>query len=356
MDSIAYYIACMSKIMNISLLVVAFIVLFGCNSEKGRKQTIPTSGNPLFEDWYADPEGAILNDTYWIFPTYSATYDQQVFLDAFSSKDLITWEKHPNVIDTSVIKWARQAMWAPAIVEKDDRYFLFFSANDVQQPGGPYWDEANAINHYGGIGVAIANDPAGPYEDWLGKPLISEFHNGAQPIDQFVFKDIDSTYYMFYGGWSHCNIARLNADFTGFIPWEDGTTFREITPEGYVEGPFMFVKDGKYYFMWSEGGWTNDTYKVAYAMADHVTGPFTKVGTILQSDSEIATGAGHHSVIHSPDDSWYIVYHRRPIPNEGRDHRVTCIDRLYFNEDGTIQPVKMTFEGVARNELVSRKK
>ncbi|MCB0490105.1 MAG: glycoside hydrolase family 43 protein [Cyclobacteriaceae bacterium] len=343
----------MFRIVNTCIPVVALIALFGCKSENGSEQTIPTSGNPLFEGWYADPEGAILDDTYWIFPTYSAAYDQQIFLDAFSSKDLISWEKHSHVIDTSVIKWAKQAIWAPAIIEKNDRYFLFFSANDAQQPGGPYWDETNTINHYGGIGVAVADDPAGPYEDWLGKPLIPEFHNGAQPIDQFVFKDADSTYYMFYGGWSHCNIAKLNSNFDGFISWDDGTTFREITPEGYVEGPFMFVKDGKYYFMWSEGGWTNDTYKVAYAMADQVTGPFTKVGTILQSDAEIATGAGHHSVIHSPDDTWYIVYHRRPIPNEGRDHRVTCIDRLYFNDDGTVQPVKMTFEGVAKNELSS---
>jgi hypothetical protein len=70
-----------------------------------------------------------------------------------------------------------------------------------------------------------------------------------------VFKDKDSQYYMIYGGWKHCNITRLKDDFTGFLPFEDGSTFKEITPEGYVEGPFMFEKNGKYYFMWSEGGW-----------------------------------------------------------------------------------------------------
>lgn len=50
-------------------------------------------------------------------------------------------------------------------------------------------------------------------------------------------------------------------------------------------------------------------------------------------------------------EGWYMVYHRRPIPNEGRDHRVTCIDSLKFNEDGTIKPVKMTFEGVVANPI-----
>jgi beta-xylosidase len=100
--------------------------------------------------------------------------------------------------------------------------------------------------------------------------------------------------------------------------------------------------------MWSEGGWTNGTYKVAYAMADKITGPFQRIGTILESDENVATGAGHNSVVNIPGtDRWLIVYHRRPIPNLDRDHRVTCIDKLEFNNNGTLKPVKMTFEGVS---------
>jgi len=104
--------------------------------------------------------------------------------------------------------------------------------------------------------------------------------------------------------------------------------------------------------MWSEGGWGNSSYRVAYAMADSPQGPFERIGVVLESDPDVATGAGHNSVINKPGtDDWYVVYHRRPIPNEGRDHRVSCIDRLYFNEDGTIKPVKITFEGVEANPL-----
>lgn len=339
--------------MKFTFLTI-IVISFGLTSCNQRKDTTDkkTSGNPLFEGWYADPEGAVFGETYWIFPTYSAAYEQQVFLDAFSSTDLVNWEKHTHVLDTGIIKWAHEAMWAPAIIEKEGLYYLFFSANDVQQPGGPNWNEENTINHFGGIGVAVANSPAGPFADYLSKPLISEFYNGAQPIDQFVFKDVDSTYYMFYGGWGHCNVGRLNAEFTGFDQWNDSTLFKEITPEGYVEGPFMFIREGIYYFMWSEGGWGNDRYKVAYAMADNPLGPFKRIGTILESDKAIATGAGHNSVIHVPESTdWFIVYHRRPIPNEGRDHRVTCMDRLQFNEDGTIQQVKMTFEGVEAHQI-----
>jgi beta-xylosidase len=152
---------------------------------------------------------------------------------------------------------------------------------------------------------------------------------------------------MFYGGWRHCNIVKLYNDFTGFVPFEDGETFKEVTPEGYVEGPFMFIRNGRYYFMWSEGGWTGPDYSVAYAIADSPFGPFERVGTILKQDENVARGAGHHSVIQVPGtDEYYIVYHRRPLNETDGNHRETCIDRMYFDDEGFIKPVKITFEGV----------
>ncbi|WP_456866849.1 glycoside hydrolase family 43 protein [Galbibacter sp. BG1] len=299
------------------------------------------NNNPVFPGWYADPEGIIFNDEYWIFPTYSALYEDQVFFDAFSSPDLVNWTKHEKVLDTSAVKWAKKAVWAPSIIEKDNKYYLFFGANDIQND-----DEE------GGIGVAVADKPEGPYKDLLGKPLIGKFHNGAQPIDQFVFHDKDDQYYLIYGGWKHCNIAKLNDDFTGFVPYEDGTIFKEITPEGYVEGPFMFIKDGKYYFMWSEGGWTGPDYSVAYAIADSPMGPFKRLDKILEQDPEIANGAGHHSVIKVPnEDTYYIVYHRRPMSEKGRDSRETCIEVMEFDKNGHILPVKITNEGVKAHPL-----
>lgn len=325
----------MKQLFFITAILILSVQSFAQNKKSN------TSGNPVFKGWYADPEGTIFNKTYWIYPTYSAPYDKQVFLDAFSSPDLIQWTKHPHIVDTAAIKWAKRAMWAPAIVEKDKKYYLFFGANDIQSNEGK-----------GGIGVAVADNPGGPYKDYLGEPLIDKFYNGAQPIDQFVFKDADQKYYIIYGGWKHCNIARLNEDFTGFIPYEDGTIFKEITPGGYVEGPFMFIRNGKYYFMWSEGGWTGPDYCVAYAIADSPFGPFKRIGKILQQDNKIANGAGHHSVIKVPGkDEWYIVYHRRPLTETDGNSRETCIEKMYFDEKGLIKPVIITKEGVGRNPL-----
>ena len=319
--------------------LILFIIFFTFVQQTVFSQST-TAGNPVFKGWYADPEGIIFDKTYWIYPTYSAPYDKQVFFDAFSSKDLVTWTKHSKILDTANVKWAKRAVWAPSIIKKGGKYYLFFGANDIQND-----------QEYGGIGVAVADKPSGPFKDYLKKPLIDKFYNGAQPIDQFVFKDNDE-YYLIYGGWKHCNIAHLKKDFTGFIPYADGSIFKEITPENYVEGPFMFKKDGKYYFMWSEGGWTGPDYCVAYAIADSPFGPFKRIGKILQQDPKIARGAGHHSVIKNPKtDDWYIVYHRRPLTETDGNARVTCIDKMFFDENGLIKPVIITNEGVEKKTI-----
>ncbi|GLU52441.1 glycoside hydrolase family 43 protein [Dyadobacter frigoris] len=329
--------------MKKQLLLFSLLVVTATGYAQNTKKT---SGNPLFPGWYADPEGIIFNskphgNQYWIYPTFSAPYKDQVFMDAFSSKDLVSWTKHAKVLDTLNIKWAKKALWAPSIIEKDKKYYMFFGANDIQSD-----------NESGGIGVAVSDKPEGPFKDYLGKPLIDKFHNGAQPIDQFVFKDKDGQYYLYYGGWKHCNVAKLKNDFTGFIPFEDGKIFKEITPDSYVEGPFMFIRNGKYYFMWSEGGWTGPDYSVAYAIANSPFGPFKRIGKILQQDPRVATGAGHHSVIQVPEkDQWYIVYHRRPLTETDGNHRVTCVDLMTFDAKGMINPVIITREGVKSQPL-----
>ncbi|GLY93108.1 hypothetical protein Acsp02_03640 [Actinoplanes sp. NBRC 103695] len=293
--------------------------------------TTAEAGNPFVAGWYADPDVAIYNNRYYVFPTSSRPYAEQTYLDAFSSTDLVNWTKHPNVLTTANVTWARYAVWAPAPIARNGKYYLYFAANDIQ---------SNA--ELGGIGVAVADRPEGPYRDAIGRPLIAQFVNGAQPIDQDVFIDDDGQAYIYYGGWGHANVARLNSDMTSLGTFPDGSTYKEITPSGYVEGPQMFKKNGKYYLMWSEGGWTGPNYAVAYAIADSPTGPFTRLDRILGQDAAVARGAGHNSVLNIPGtDTWYIVYHRRPLSETDGNARQLAYDRMTFRPDGTIEPVKM---------------
>lgn len=298
-------------------------------------KSVQLTGNPLWNgEWYADPEVAVFDGKYWIFPTCSKPFKEQLFMDCFSSDDLVTWTKYEKIITKDNIPELNEALWAPSVIEKDGKYYLYFSINNVPYGGEP-----------GGICVAVADSPEGPY----GKAeiIVPDIVNGAQPIDQFVFRDDDGYCYMYYGGWDHCNMMKMGEDMKSFVPFDVGQMVKEVTPQGYVEGPFMLKRNGKYYFMWSEGRWKQDNYRVAYAISDSPFGPFDRVGVILESDPLVGTGAGHHSVFQGPgDDEWYIVYHRHPLDATDGNNRVTCIDRMYFDSEGKIKPVKMTFEGV----------
>ena len=74
------------------------------------------------------------------------------------------------------------------------------------------------------------------------------------------------------------------------------------------------------------------------------------LGKILQQDSTVATGAGHHSVLRS-GDRWYMVYHRRPLGETDRNHRVVSVDIMEFDDRGFIRPVRITKAGVERNPI-----
>ncbi|MDE1177005.1 MAG: glycoside hydrolase family 43 protein [Edaphobacter sp.] len=313
------------------------------------------------EGWYADPEIRIFDHQYWIYPTSSSpdsdnagksfnplqtklreghvihpVYLLHTSMDAFSSPDLVHWTRHKDVLDVKNVSWAAYAIWAPTAIHLNGKYYLLFAANDIQKKD----------TFPGGIGVAVSDSPGGPFVDAIGKPLIGQFHEGAQPIDPFIMQDTDGSIYLYYGGQGHCVVARLAPDLKSVIPMKDGSMYREITPEHYVEGPFVIKRNGVYYFMWSEGSWENETYGVAYAKSTSPTGPFTRIGKILSTDPALAKGPGHHSVVQIPNtDDWYIVYHYHPIGTTGANQRVMAIDRMTFDKDGNINPIKITKDG-----------
>jgi hypothetical protein len=78
---------------------------------------------------------------------------------------------------------------------------------------------------------------------------------------------------------------------------------------------------------------------------------FLTMQTLSATIAKVATGAGHHSVLQSRAGNWYIVYHRRPLGETDRNHRVVSIDEMRFDERGFIQPVRITKEGVAADPI-----
>ena len=286
--------------------------------------------NPISERWFADPEARFYEGEYWIYVTNSLPYVQQKNIALLHSKNLITWEINEDIIDVSDYPEIWHAVWAPTIIEKNDKYYLIFACNDIQND-----DEV------GGLQIAVSDSPAGPFKRYTDI-LIDKFINGAQPIDAHLFKDDDGTIYLYYGGWSHCNVCIMNETMNGFIPFDDGTCFREITPEDYTEGPCMLKKDGKYYFMWSSGSWRDGTYRVRYAVSDTPFGPFVDSEEMLKSDERIATGPGHNSYLYLKEKNVYLIVYHRHKPNEiDGNARYLCIDQMRFDKE-KILPINMT--------------
>lgn len=281
--------------------------------------------NPITAGHYADPEIRHYEGRYWIYATRSFTdYSLQRNLDAFSSEDLATWEKHRAIVAMEDFPWIEKAVWAPTIHRHTDgRYYLIFAANDITQPGQP-----------GGLEIAVANQPQGPFRGILGQPLLNDFIHGAQPIDAHLFEDHNGVVYLYYGGWGHCNAARINDEMTGFAPLPDGALFREITPPGYVEAPCMILRNGIYHFMWSSGKWSDSTYHVSVAEASSPLGPFAQGRAILRSEPGRVEGPGHHSCLRlGEEDRWIVAYHRRITGNTDPGARELCLDQLEFAND-----------------------
>lgn len=287
--------------------------------------------NPVIEGWYADPEARVYNGKVYIYVTRSLPYEEQHNLDVIISDDLMNFEKKESILDMSSYKGASFAIWAPSVVEKNGKYYIVFAANDIHNDGEP-----------GGLYIGASDSPIGPFRNIFedGRPFINKFYNGAQPIDAHFFKDGD-TVWLYYGGWGHLNVARLNETLTDLLPISEETdaTIKEITPKDYVEAPCVLKIDGKYHLMYSVGNWTDSSYCVKAAISDNPWGDFRYYANIMKGN-EFAKGPGHNGVF-SFKEKDYTAYHRRPVGDGNCHHRTLCIDELK-TENGRLVPVVMT--------------
>ena len=289
--------------------------------------------NPVADNWYADPESRVYGDTVYMYVTNSLPFDDQLNLDLVTTKDLESFEIYRNILDMSTYKGAHRAIWAPTIIDKNGKYYLIFAANDI-----------HSEDEVGGLYIGVCDDPHGPFVNVFadGRPLLNKIYNRAQPIDAHLFKDDDGQVYLYYGGWGHMMVCRMNETMDGFLPMPepayDGIA-RELTPESYVEAPYVMKIDGKYHLMYSSGHWTDGTYCVKAGVADDPCSKFEYYGDVLRA-SELADGPGHNSAF-CFKGQWYVAYHRRTIGDLDPNHRKLCIDRLDI-VDGKLSHVEMT--------------
>lgn len=289
--------------------------------------------NPVVDAWYADPESRVYGDTVYMYVTNSLPFDDQLNLDLVTTGDLKNFEVYRDILDMGTYKGAHRAIWAPTVVEKSGKYYIIFAANDI-----------HSEDEVGGLYIGVCDDPHGPFANVFadGRPLLNKIYNNAQPIDAHFYKDDDGAIYLYYGGWGHLMVCRMNETMDGFetmpAPAYDGIA-RELTPNDYVEAPYVMKIDGKYHLMYSSGRWGDGTYCVKAGVTDQPCGKFEYYGDILRA-SEIADGPGHNSAF-CFKGQWYVAYHRRTIGDLDPNHRKLCIDRLDI-VDGKLSHVEMT--------------
>ena len=308
--------------------------------------TIPR--NPVLTGFHADPEILYSEQTgrYYIYSTTDGVPGWGgAHFTVFESSDTRNWTEAGTVLDLKAgdAVWADGNAWAPCIIEKKIkgryRYFFYYSGSSKDGKGKQ-------------IGVATGDTPTGPFKD-SGKPMITDSPVGyGQQIDVDVFTDPVSGKSYLYWGNGYMAGAELNKDMISIKK----NTLTVMTPQGgtlqdyaYREAPYVFYRNGIYYFMWSVDDTGSPNYHVAYGTSRSPLGPIEVAEqpvVLNQKPEQGIYGTAHNSVIRLPgSDEWLIVYHRinRNYLNDSPGtHREVCIDRLEFNADGTIRPVVPT--------------
>ena len=237
---------------------------------------------------------------------------------------MINWTDHGEIFHSSDVPWAWEKggfLWAPGSARKNGKYYLYYP---IKNKEGKWC-----------IGVATGDSPAGPFKD-TGAPV-----KGLGGIDPKVFIDDDGEAYIYNNPGV---VAKLKPNM---IELAEEAQKIDYAPEEimkndtlkFLEGAFMHKKDGKYYFSYTN--WKNQTNQGFYAVADNPYGPFEWKGAMAPRPQ----GAqDHHSIIRF-NDQWYYFYHIA-IPGlpkyKEAQGRIACFDKLFYNEDGSIQMVEHT--------------
>lgn len=298
------------------------------------------SQNPIIPDMIADPSIVKFGDTYYCYATTDgygrglATSGPPV---VWKSKDFVNWS-FKGVFFPSA---KNQLYWAPSkVVKANGKYYLYPTLN----------------TH---IYAAVSKSPEGPFRlvngaDTLQGPsaavpmVTMKGPRNSKGIDAEIFTDDNGQAYMY---WAQRGVSKLNKDM---ISLDSVVNIVDTKRRGYSEGPIVFKRKGIYYYLYTMDG--NENYKYAYVYSKE-----SPIGPWIYPEKDIIAstlrsagiyGPGHGCVYNEPKtDNYYFVYLEFGI---GGTNRQVWADKLLFNEDGSIETVKLTLEGVgalARNKV-----
>lgn len=163
-------------------------------------------------------------------------------------------------MDLRNLSWGKEYAWAPCIIErpvmkgkkiKGYKYYYYFVANKS-------------------VGVAVADNPEGPFVDALGHPMLTqeELNTPNLVIDPDVFMDPKTGKYYLYWGNSYLWMAELADDMTSLVPG----TIKELIPRSKI---------GEYHYL--EGRCIREKWTLLL----HVVGEYYTFSPLLRALSYI---------------------------------------------------------------------
>ena len=318
----------------------------------------PGAGNPFIPGYFADPTIRKFGDTYYLYATTDGTGNGYGPAQVWVSYDFIHWR---NI----VMNWpTTEVVWAPDVVRQANGTYRYY-----------YCEPCN-------INVGESASPVGPWHNILGKDdavlVPDRYIHNVITLDPQLFRDNDGTEYLYFTTWGiydgfGCGVAKLNPRFTSPLVqsggnhrfgdarrWHEDSPFpiaadsffleKHLIPNTQLkdifEAPFVFKRNGIYYFTYSSGSCHDHTYRVQYATSSTgPMGPFEYKGCILQSNADgTVHGPGHHSILQD-GDRFHIVYHRHNNPHSAHGfNRQVCIDEMKFDDAGNILPIVPTHD------------
>ncbi|ACT92083.1 glycoside hydrolase family 43 protein [Dyadobacter fermentans] len=288
-------------------------------------------GNPIIKHIYtADPTVLVHENKIYLYTGHDdppAGVNDYVMNDwlCFSSEDLLNWKSHGALMKAVDFAWSSGDAYASKVIQKDKQFFWYAAVSHGSIAGKA-------------IGVAVADNPLGPFVDARGTALIDhemipETENLKANLDPTVIIDDDGQAYIFWGS-KVCYWARLKGSMVEL----DGPIGTIDLPQ-FAEGAHLHKRGARYYLSYGYGM----PERVAYAVSDSNQGPWKFMGIINEVAGNCETN--RPAIIHFQGND-YFFYHNGTLPGGGSHRRSVCVDRLFYENDGLIRPVQMTSGGL----------
>ena len=288
--------------------------------------------NPIVQTWYtSDPAPMVYGDTMFVYTGHDedgASYYEMNDWKLYSSTDMVNWTDRGTVLSYKDFSWSEaNAAWASQCIERNGKFYYYVTT--IPKTIGAR-----------SVGVAVADHPAGPFKDALGKPLLS---GSWAYIDPTVYIDDDDQAYLYLGN-PTLYYVKLNEDMTSYSGNAIGNEMTAAAfgagsgtaSSSYTEGPWFYKRNNLYYMVYAAGGIPEH---IAYSTSTNPTGPWTYRGIIMKNQGGSFT---NHSGIVDFKNRSFFFYHNGALPGGGGFTRSVAVDEFTYNADGTIPQFDMT--------------